>query len=114
MTITTTTSLDSGGDGRYAFDTGLPAHYAQLDTTEDASYYGNWASPVDLTLISYAEGDITKTVCSSAEEFALEIQRFIDFCSRVGYGFAGIDPGWLHSEERIGPWKAVGLAHLIH
>ena len=49
---------------RYKFDCGLPRHFAQVDTSQDASYYGNWASAEALTLVSYCEGDVTTTVCN--------------------------------------------------
>ena len=99
---------------RYKFDCGLPRHFAQVDTSEDASYYGNWASAEALTLISYAEGDVTTTVCTTKEEFVGELNKFQEFCNRVGYAFKGIDPGWIHTDQILQPWRDCGLAHLIH
>lgn len=99
---------------RYLYDCGLPADFAQLDTSEDASYFGNWASAKRLTLFSYCEGDCVTTVCETAEEFRAEIEQFCAFCARIGYEFRGIDPGWIHSEQILDPWRDCGLAHLIH
>ena len=99
---------------RYTFDSSLPSDFAQLETSEDASYYGNWASAKRLTLFSYCEGDTTRTVCETVEEFKQEIEKFKAFCDRLDYRFHGIDPGWKHSEEIIQPWRDAGLDHLIH
>lgn len=113
MTITKHEEFVVDGS-RHQYDWGLPADFAQLDTSEDASYYGNWASAQRLTLFSYCEGDCTTTVCETAEEFRHQIDEFQAFCDRVGYKFLGIDPGWIHTEERLQPWRDCGLAHLIH
>ena len=99
---------------RYQYDNGLPRDFAQLDTSQDASYYGNWASAKRLILFSYCEGDCTTTKCDTPEEFRQELKKFQDFCARVGYKFHGIDPGWIHTPEILQPWEAVGLSHLIH
>ena len=113
--MTVTTARDFTIDGsRYQYDTGLPADFAQLDTSEDASYYGNWASAKRLALFSYCEGDCTTTVCETVEEFRQQIEDFQAFCARIGYEFKGIDPGWIHSDELLQPWRDCGLAHLIH
>ena len=97
---------------RYRYDHGLPADFAQLDTSEDASYYGNWASAQRRVLFSYCEGDCTTTVCTTDEEFKAEIQKFTDFCDRIGYRFFGVDPGLKPGAKK--PWDAMGLAHLLH
>ena len=112
--MTVTTSTEHAAADRYLYDCNLPGDFAQLDTSEDASYYGNWASAKRLTLFSYCEGDCTTTTCETPEEFQAEMAKFQSFCDRVGYEFHGIDPGWIHSEERLQPWKDCGLAHLIH
>lgn len=112
--MTVTTAHEFASASRYTYDTGLPADFAQLDTSEDASYYGNWASAKRLTLFSYCEGDCTTTICETVEEFRQQINDFQAFCARIGYEFKGIDPGWIHSDELLQPWRDCGLAHLIH
>lgn len=99
---------------RYLYDSKLPDDFAQLDTSEDASYYGNWASVKRLVLFSYCEGDCTTTTCETVEEFRDEIAKFQAFCERIGYRFNGIDPGWSHADAVLQPWRDAGLAHLIH
>jgi hypothetical protein len=113
MTVSTSSEFIIDGC-RYQYDGGLPADFAQLDTSEDASYYGNWASAKRLVLFSYCEGDCTTTICETREEFKAEIEKFQAFCDRVGYRFLGIDPGWTHTPEKLQPWDDCGLSHLIH
>lgn len=113
MTITKREEFIVDGS-RYQYDNELPADFAQLHTSQDASYYGNWASAERLTLFSYCEGDCTTTICDTVEEFSQQIEEFEAFCNRLGYTFYGIDPGGSYSEERLQPWRDCGLAHLIY
>ena len=51
---------------RYGFDFGpcsTANGFAQIDTRQDASYYGTWCSPAARTIVNYCEGDVTTTVC---------------------------------------------------
>jgi hypothetical protein len=114
MAVTITTESDPDGT-RYAYDAALIRNgFAQLDTSEDASWYGNWASAQRRTLVSFVEGDLTTTTCDTIEEFRQEFDRFTQFCERVGYRFLGIDPGLNHTPEILQPWQEAGLAELIH
>lgn len=65
------TSFNPMGD-RYAFDfkkcTGSQG-WAQLDSNQDAPYYGNWVNPTAMETVSYCEGDISHIKCESEEEF---------------------------------------------
>jgi hypothetical protein len=114
MTITIKKEFFPDPVTRYTYDSSLPRHFAQIDTCQDASYYGNWASAEALTLISYCEGDVTTTVCTTKEEFAAEVNKLKDFSNRMDYTFKGIDPGWIHTDQILQPWRDCGLAHLIH
>jgi hypothetical protein len=82
---------------RYFYDFGLCSYensWAQVDTAQDASYFGTWASPTRLMIFSYCEDDTTLKEAVSPEEFAGEL-REIDTWNRVhGYGPARIDPGF--------------------
>ena len=111
MTITKQ-EIGSSADTRYIFDNRLPSDYAQLDTSEDASWYGNWASAQRLTFISYAEGDCVITKCETVEEFKEEFKSFLSFCDRIGYEFLGIDPGWLSPNKD--QWHKIGLNEFLH
>ena len=47
---------------RYTYDFGLCSFengWAQIDTAQDASYFGTWANPTRLMIFSYCEGDTT-------------------------------------------------------
>jgi len=95
---------------RYRLDFG-PCHfnqgYAQVDTTEDAWYYGTWANPTTLTIVVYAEGDLIIHECESEDEF---FSWLTDFAKNEC--FRGIDPMCQPDiEERF---KAIGLGSLLH
>ena len=58
---------------RYGFDFGPCSNangFAQIDTRQDASYYGTWCSPAARTIVNFCEGDVTTTVCETDAEFA--------------------------------------------
>ena len=100
---------------RYAFDfdrCSLANGYAQIDTSQDAPYFGTWASPAALTIVSYVEGDIYTTECKDAAEFAREIRAIKDWNERAGHTFYGIDPG-VQSSLRS-QFESVGLSDLLH
>ncbi len=61
---------------RYDFNICTPSNgFAQIDTSQDASYYGTWANPFTFVIYNYCEGDITKTICEDAKEFAAELRK---------------------------------------
>lgn len=75
------TNFNPMGD-RYLYDLQLctPKNgWAQLDTNQDASYYGNWVNPILLQLVSYCEGDICHIECDSETEFVNELTRTIQW-----------------------------------
>jgi hypothetical protein len=78
---------------RYIFDFDIcnfKKGWAQVDTSQDASYYGNWANPITLTLMSYIEGDITKHQAETQQEFKDELMRTIEWHKENDY-WKGID-----------------------
>ena len=107
---------------RYAFDfnthnpkSGMcsPAFgWAQIDTAQDASYYGIWVNPFDLKKLSFIEGDTCLVECESKEEFVRQIRECKAFQDENGGGFKGIDPGF--NEGAKNPWIALGLGDLLH
>ena len=81
MTVTKTRTHSENCD-RYAFDyqhCQLSKGWAQLDTREDASYFGNWAHPEKLQIVSFAEGDVCVVSCESSDEFRAEIESMAVF-----------------------------------
>ncbi len=61
---------------RYALDRrfGVDGGYAQIDTSQDAAYFGTWASPSERRIVTYAEGDISDQTAETDEEFAEAIR----------------------------------------
>lgn len=99
---------------RYAFDAKLcraTDGWAQLDTKQDASYYGQWANPLTLEYVSYCEGDVTHIRYDSAEEFTAGIQETVQWHQRAGY-WLGID-GMLRPEI-IEAFTRLGLSEYLH
>lgn len=100
---------------RYVFDQSLgQSGFAQVDTWQDASYFGIWANPKTLIIFSYHEGDCCKTMCGDREEFVNEINRIKEYNTAQGgeRGFLGIDAGI--SPIMIQRWNDIGLGHLLH
>ena len=100
---------------RYIYDFGLCSYengWAQVDTAQDASYFGIWANPTRLMVFSYCEGDTTLKEAASPEEFAVEL-RAIDAWNRAhGYCTAQIDPGFNPAMKAA--FEALGLGEMLH
>lgn len=99
---------------RYVYDFGACNYkrgWAQMDTGQDAPYYGNWANPQERKLFSYCEGDTCLTECESAEEFAAEIRRTAQWHIE-NTGKFGIDA--MCDPDMIAEFAALGLSDLLH
>jgi len=99
---------------RYTYDFGLcsPKNgFSQIDTAQDAPYFGTWANPEKFVIFSYCEGDCTTTLCDNKEEFIAEINKCAEWNNENGYGFA-IDPGL--NPKNIKPWHELELGHFLH
>lgn len=65
-----TTETHIADANRYQFDGNLIGQgYAQIDSEQDAWYFGTWLHPKKLHMITYAEGDVIAHQFESAEEF---------------------------------------------
>ncbi len=97
---------------RHLYDFGLCSYetgWAQLDTAQDASYFGTWANSTRLMIFSYCGGDTTLKEAGSPEAFAAEL-REIDAWNRAHvYGPARIDPGY--DPAMKAGFERLGLAH---
>lgn len=106
---------EHGIEDRYELDFGrcsIANGFAQIDTDQDASYFGTWANPFTLEVVNYAEGDLEETKLSNIVEF----NEFIRECKRWndeghGRGF-GIDPGF--DENLRAAFVDAGLGDLLH
>lgn len=105
---------------RYTFDMGLCSvknGYAQVDSGQDAWYYGTWANPTERKIVCYCEGDIDITECDTDEEFYGAMRRLVEW--NIMHGFSlrngkviGIDPGFSNTLKQA--FVDVGLGDLLH
>ena len=109
------TSFDPMAD-RYKFDTGMCSvknGYAQVDTNQDASYYGTWTNPHKLVMVTFAEGDIDVTTFDDVDEYCKFIRKFAEWHNKHSIrGFLGIDP--MLSQSLTDRFKEIGLTDLLH
>lgn len=99
---------------RYEFDFKLCTYkngWAQVDTKQDASYYGTWANPFERKIVNYCEGDITITECEDDESFIAEILEMKHWNDTMGF-WKGIDG--MCNESTINRFKELGLESLLH
>ena len=102
------------GSSRYKFDFVLCAAnkgWAQIDTGSDASYYGIWANPFELKILSYVEGDIIINSAESNDEFVEKIHSIAEW-HRAHDEFRGIDCGCDDKIEQS--FISLGLFDLFH
>jgi hypothetical protein len=100
---------------RYAFDfnhCSAKRGFAQVDTGQDAWYFGTWANPTRLMVVSYCEGDLTIETAESRDEFVAAVRRIKSWNEEQGHGFSGIDA--MCNEEIAAGFRALGLGDLLH
>lgn len=100
---------------RYHFDAETCSYergWAQVDTRQDASYYGTWASPAARAILNYAEGDVVRTVCDTDEEFAQALRGLAERADEHGWGPLKIDPGFDPAMKAA--FERIGLADMLH
>jgi len=85
--------------------------WAQVDTSSDACYYGNWANPSKRMIVSYAEGDVCRKTMDTDEEFVAEMRALAGWLEEIGYG-CKVDVGLLPGASDI--WDRLGLSDLLH
>ena len=86
--------------------------YAQVDSEKDAWYYGMWANPIELKIVSYCEGDISVQTAETPGEFADELRRINEWNVTQGYKPIGIDT--LCRENITAKFNELGLTELLH
>lgn len=100
---------------RYVYDFGVCSYsngFAQVDTSQDASYFGTWCSPSRRMIVSYCEGDVTTQICESDAEFVAALQQIDDWNVSQGHGHARIDPGLDPAFRDV--FAAIGVESLLH
>jgi len=109
----TTTRFEMNG-GRYKYDFGACSPkkgFAQVDTSQDAWYYGNWANPETLELVSYAEGDLTIKQADTEAEFVEEMRRIEKWHKENG-GKCKVDTMCVDTITL--QFEQIGLADMLH
>lgn len=86
--------------------------FAQVDTGQDAWYFGTWANPETLTIVCYCEGDVTRRTADDEAEFAAELREIKSWNEQHGHGFKGIDPGF--GQEMRTRFEQLGVGDLLH
>src|SRR5215813_2869335 len=79
---------------RYLYDFKLLTYargWAQVDTKQDASYFGTWTNPERREIFTYCEGDRTLTTADTHEEYRAELLKLYEWNRDAGY-WLGIDP----------------------
>lgn len=108
-------SRDFADGDRYRYDFGLCSvknGFAQVDTEQDAWYYGTWANPFKLIIFSYCEGDCTLQEADSQEEFTREMLKLKAWNEENGWKFSGIDCMCKDALEQ--EFIKLGLKDLLH
>ena len=82
--------------------------WVQIDTLQDAPYYGTWAHKDKYQIVQYCEGDLSTTTCTDAEAFAAELAEFVRWAKEAGY-WEGIDAN-IRAEE----WFDAGFGEYLH
>lgn len=82
---------------RYVYDFGkcsIEKGWAQVDTSQDASYFGQWVNPVERKIFAYIEGDLVLTQVDTDQELAAKFAEMKRWNEKQGHEFLGIDPGF--------------------
>jgi len=99
---------------RYCFDFGGCNYrdgWAQVDTDQDAWYYGQWANPFKLEFFSYTEGDTVRIICENEKEFVDYVRSVYKWSIDHGVVWHGID--WF-TEDIKKEFEKMGLSDLFH
>lgn len=100
---------------RYRFDSGPCSYakgYAQVDTRQDASYFGTWTSPAERKIVCYAEGDVTTQTADTDAEYVAAIRELAAWNDDHGWGPLKIDA--LANPPLAAAFIALGLGDLLH
>ena len=91
---------------RYDFDNQLLAKgYLQVDTEQDASYYGNWVNLKTRRFVQFAEGDVTVIDFASNEEMT-------DYLRNV-YQLLHIDAGLRNRDQVLKLAEDLGISEIM-
>jgi hypothetical protein len=101
------------GGTRVSFDCGTCSSkkgFVQVFTGQDSSYFGTWANPETLKIVTFCEGDVTIQEAETKKEFAEEIRDTKKWNDEMGYSF-GIDCAL--NEKMAHAFESLGLSEFI-
>ena len=96
-------------ENRYDYDFGIcstTGDWAQIDSREDAPWYGQWTNPCERVVLTYAEGDLKRVECGTDQELAQVLEEMAE-----SEQWKGIDP-W--NVKLLDRFIEVGVKHLVH
>lgn len=99
---------------RYDYDFGpctTAEGWAQVDTAQDASYFGNWTNPFKREWFAYVEGDITHVTCDTDEEYVAYVKVSMAWYEKHDGKPAHFDPGF--NKELKAKFKEIGLGEFL-
>ena len=78
---------------RYHFDFNLDLGiWEQLDTENDASYFGVWINKTELRILSFVEGDLYLTLCPDPVSYDAEVSELCANC-KASPAFVALSEG---------------------
>jgi hypothetical protein len=97
---------------RYHFDNGecnpTETNFCQIDTWQDAPYFGIWADPVGLRVTKFIESEVYRNEYDTEAEFCEAVRSILEH-NRDGGGHASID-GYSNRED----WARLGFESDLH
>lgn len=99
---------------RYIYDfryCTLAKGWAQFDSAQDASYFGNWINPGKREWFSYCEGDTTLVRCDDDAEFMAYVRQMVSWYAEHDGKMPAIDA--LYSEPLVAEFRRLGLGDLL-
>lgn len=100
---------------RYQFDwTLLDKGFFQVDSSEDASYYGHWLNPIRKILIAFIEGDLTITKYENNDEMIEDLGNLNDYQLRQSEGERGIKIDTGFKDENKDIFRSIGLGKYLY
>ena len=107
-----TKGFDTFGD-RYKYDALYQRAdgWAQIDSKQDAWYYGQWINPITFKLFTYCEHDTCLTECANEADFIAMARECVDWNKNAGY-FEGIDA--MADPPIHEAFTRMGLAEFLH
>jgi hypothetical protein len=118
MTISTTRTFAEDGN-RYEIDNGVcnsASGFCQIDTSQDASYFGIWTSPSQRAVCSFMEGDITVEKATTDAEYREILVNCLTSHrhNNEAHPHAMIDLGISRRDEFRDAFVTLGMASYIY